>query len=308
MNRAAMGLGLSAGIIVLIVIAIFMTFTRNVRAADGSPKQLREITAKEMEMFEKSIPAEAKAKPVKPRKILVFWLCKGFFHECIPVANKAIELMGKKTGAYEVVTSDDMNVFDANKLAEFDGILFNNTTKLEFKDSQKKALMDFVKGGKGIIGIHAATDNFYTWPEAAAMMGGTFVYHPWTANGTWAIKNTDPNHPINSSFKGEGFKIRDEIYRQKLLRLRENCRVILSLDMDDPVTKAAKGAQESDKDMPVSWLRNFEKGRVFYCGLGHNNEVYFNPAVLQHYLDGIQFGLGDLKADVAPNTKSEETK
>jgi type 1 glutamine amidotransferase len=47
-------------------------------------------------------------------------------------------------------------------------------------------------------------------------------------------------------------------------------------------------------------LRNYEKGRVFYCGLGHNNEVIFRTPILQHYLDGIQFALGDLKVDAAP--------
>jgi len=297
-----MGLCLSAGIIVLVVFAFLMTFTRSARA-DGSPKQLREITAKEMELFEKAIPAQAKAKPEKARKILVFWLCRGFFHESIPVINKAIELSGKKTGAYEAIFSDDMNMFDAGKLAEFDAVVFNNTTKLEFNDSQKKALMDYAKGGKGIAGIHAATDNFYTWPEAAAMMGGTFAGHPWTAQGIWAIKNVEPNHPLNEAFKGEGFKLKEEIYRQNMLKLRENSKVLLTLDMDDPATKGAKGAQESDRDMPVSWLRNFEKGRIFYCGLGHNNEVIFRPAILQHYLDGIQFAIGDLKADATPAKK-----
>ena len=117
-----------------------------------------------------------------------------------------------------MVFSDDMNMFDAKKLAEFDAILFNSTTHLDFNGpGQKEALMDFVKGGKGIIGLHAATDNFYTWPEAAEMIGGQFIAHPWTAGGVWAIKNYEPNHPLNAAFKGEGFKVRDEIYRQKKL-------------------------------------------------------------------------------------------
>jgi hypothetical protein len=52
--------------------------------------------------------------------------------------------------------------------------------------------------------------------------------------------------------------------------------------------------------MPVSWIRNYDKGRVFYCGLGHNNEVFYRPAILQHVLDGIQFAIGDLKVDATP--------
>jgi type 1 glutamine amidotransferase len=296
MNRGAMGIGILIAVIVLLFVVMGF-FARDSRA-EGSPKELKQVSDEIAAKIESAAPEKAIAKPAKARKILVFWLCKGFFHESIPVANKAIELMGKKTGAYDAVFSDDMNMFDAKKLAEFDAILFNNTTKLDFNEpGQRQALMDFVKGGKGIIGLHAATDNFYNWPEAAEMMGGLFVSHPWTAGGVWAIKDYEPNHPLNAAFKGEGFKIKDEIYRQKKMSETENRRILLTLDLDDPATKNAKGAMESDRDMPVSWLRDYGKGRVFFCGLGHNNEVFCRPAILQHVLDGIQFALGDLKVD-----------
>jgi type 1 glutamine amidotransferase len=308
MNRGVIGLGLSAAVVVLFVIALLAVFASNTRGA-GSPKKLKPVSEALVAKIEAAVPASATAKPAKARKILVFWLCKGFFHECIPVANKAIEVLGKKTGAFDVVFSDDMNVFDANKLAEFDAVLFNNTTYLDFNEpSQRQALMDFVKGGKGIIGIHAATDNFYKWPEAAEMMGGLFDGHPWGASGTWAIKIAEPNHPLNAAFKGQDFKVKDEIYRVKKLCTVENRRILLTLDLNDPATKNATGAKESDRDMPVSWMRDYGKGRVFFCGLGHNNEIFFHPAVLQHYLDGIQFALGDLKADASPTAEKAGQK
>jgi len=304
MRSSGMILRLSTAVILLSA-CLPAVFTASV-LGDDSPAQLRQLTDKELAKMEQVIPAEAKAKPAKPRKVLVFWLCKGYFHESIPVINEAIELMGKKTGAYETVLSDDMNDFSAENLAKFDAVVFNNTTRLTFDDpKQRESLMDFVKGGKGIIGIHAATDNFYNWREAADMMGGLFVAHPWTAGRTWAIKNVDPNNPINSAFDGKGFKIRDEIYRQKKLRPVENRRILLALDLDDPATRAAKGAEESDRDMPVSWIKDYGKGRVFYCGLGHNNRVIFRPDILQHYLAGIQFALGDLKVDATPVTESK---
>ena len=299
MNRGAMGIGISIGVMVLLFVVMGF-FVRDSRA-DGSPKELKPVSDEIAAKIEAAAPEKATAKPTKARKILVFWLCKGFFHESIPVANKAIEIMGKKTGAYSVVFSDDMNMFDAKKLAEFDAILFNNTTYLDFNEpGSRQALMDFVNGGKGIIGLHAATDNFYTWPEAAAMIGGQYNEHPWTAGGVWAIKNYEPNHPLNASFKGEGFKVRDEIYRQKKFGEVESRRILLTLDFNDPATKNVKGARESDIDMPVSWIKDYGKGRVFFCGLGHNNEIYYRPAILQHELDGIQFALGDLKVDATP--------
>jgi type 1 glutamine amidotransferase len=285
---------------VLLGVISLMFWTRNIMA-DGSPAKLRELKDAELQRIEKALPEKATATPAKPRKILVFWLCKGYFHESIPVINKAIEMMGRKTGAFETVTSNDMNDFNAKKLAEFDAIVFNSTSKLDFDEpSQRQALMDFVKGGKGIVGIHAAIDNFYTWPEAAEMMGAIFINHPWTAGGVWAVRNAEPKNPLNAAFKGEGFKIKDEIYRSKPLNLMENCRVLLTLDLNDPATRNAKGVNENDVNMPIDWIRNYGKGRVFYCGLGHNNEVFYRPAILQHCLDGIQFAIGDLKADATP--------
>jgi hypothetical protein len=60
------------------------------------------------------------------------------------------------------------------------------------------------------------------------------------------------------------------------------------------------GMNRPDGDYAISWLRNFGAGRVFYCALGHRKEILWNKPVLQHYLDGIQFALGDLKADATP--------
>ena len=50
----------------------------------------------------------------------------------------------------------------------------------------------------------------------------------------------------------------------------------------------------------MSWVQGYGEGRVFYCSLGHRNEIFWNPQILQHYLDGIQFAFGDLEADTAP--------
>ncbi len=171
--------------------------------------------------------------------------------------------------------------------------------------------MDFVKSGKGVIGIHAASDNFYDWPEAAEMLGGQFNGHPWTAGGTWAVKIDDPEHVLNKSFGGKGFLIKDEIYQIKGPYSRDTHRVLLSLDMSNarnlaPLKGKKKGEAwggREDNDHAISWIKPYGKGRVFYCSLGHNKEIYWNKAVLAHYLAGIQWALGDLAADDTPSAK-----
>ena len=274
-----------------------------------SPEKLRDVKPEEIQKIAEALPQRSTVQPDAPRKVLVFWRCEGFYHGVIPVANKAMEMLGKQTGAFEVTEcTDDYSIFTAEKLKQFDGIILNNTTHLQFHPEKTpercKALMDFVKDGKGLIGIHAATDNFYKWEggwkEGMEMMGGIFTGHPWGGGGTWAIKIDEPDHPLTAAFKGKGFKIKDEIYRtDPPVYSRAKQLVLMSLDMSDPTTKA-KAQKPEDADTGIAWIKTWGDGRVFYCSLGHNNEVFYTPAVMQHYLDGIQFALGDYEVDTTP--------
>ncbi len=263
-----------------------------------------DISQEDIDQINQAIPEEPTAQPKQPRKMLVFNRCEGYKHASIDYVAAAFEMMGEQTGAFETVNSTDMNDFTAENLKQYDAVCFNNTTRLKFENpAHRKALMDFIKNGKGIVGIHAATDNFYTWPEAAEMMGGLFNAHPWHAGGTWTFKLDDPDHPVNKGFEGKGFVLSDEIYQLKDPYTRKNLRVLVSLDMSDPRNMNVKKEQiqRVDNDFAVSWIRDYGKGRLFYCSLGHNKEVFFNKTVMQHYLDGIQFALGDLKADATPS-------
>lgn len=270
------------------------------------PAELHAVSQKEVQKIEDAVPARATAIPKQPRKLLVFNLCEGYRHSSIPYWDKALEVMGRKTGAYEVVFSNDMSIFKPENLNQFDAVCFNNTTKLEFEEPLRQSLMNFIKGGKGIVGIHAATDNFYDWPQAAEMMGGQFCGHPWTADGTWAVKIDKPEHPLMAAFEGKGFKINDEIYRTKppLYSRGKQC-VLMSLDMTDEATRSAKGIEPTDVDIGISWVKSYGKGRLFYCSLGHNHHITWNTTILQHYLDGIQFAMGDLPVDTTASAQNQ---
>ncbi|MHC5082408.1 MAG: ThuA domain-containing protein [Planctomycetota bacterium] len=256
------------------------------------------VSDPEVQKIADAMPDKPVVQPTAQRTMLVFSLCNGFKHSSIPYWKQALDVMSKKTGAFKVVHSDDMSVFSADSLKQFDAICLNNTTHLKPDSAQQQAILDFVKSGKGLVGIHAATDNFYEWPAGMEMMGGVFKGHPWGAGGTWAMKLDEPDHPLMKSFKGQNFKIKDEIYRTEApLYSRENQRVLMSLDMSDPTTKNAKGVRPDDMDTGITWIKRVGKGRLFYCSLGHVHAVTWNSAVLEHFLAGIQYAMGDLKVD-----------
>ncbi|MEE9368373.1 MAG: ThuA domain-containing protein [Pontiella sp.] len=245
-----------------------------------------------------ALPDKAPAKASKERKILIFTRCEGFVHSSIPLGAKTFAMMGEKTGAYTTEESMELEAFTPENLKRFDAILFMSTTKLDPLPEQKKALLEFVRSGKGIIGIHAASDNFYKWEEGAKLMGGLFCGHPWTSKCTVQVKLDEPDHPLNACFKGESFKVMDEMYQFKDPYSRQNQRVLTSLDLSDSDTKNAKGGNakkivRTDGDFGVTWIRREGKGRVFYCSIGHNETIFWDNRILQHYLAGIQYALGD---------------
>jgi len=275
--------------------------------AQGSPKELRQLKDEEIAKIKAAMPEKAVVKPEKARKMLVFWKCETFFHTVIPVANEALKIMGDQTGAFQVtVVTDDYSVFNADTLKQFDAICLNNTTSLKFDPKTTpercQALMDFVKGGKGIIGIHAAADNFYQWPEGQEMMGNKFTGHPWGAGGTWAFKVDVPDHPLMAPFKDQPkFKLSDEIYRtEPPLYSRDKQYVLMSLDTTDPTTRNVREWKDTDVDTGITWIKDVGKGRLFYCSFGHNDAIFMNPVLLEHYLRGIQFAMGDFKVPTKP--------
>lgn len=296
--------------VALLVIWCFSLLTSVLSAA---------ISPEERKNIEDAIPKKAPAVPKRPRKLLVFnldiWdgvVRKG--HASIPYGNLALEMMGRKTGAYETVVSNDTAMFRPENLQPFDAICFNNTTGVLFQDPElKKSLLDFIYDGKGFIGIHAAAATFVQWPkydqwpEFGQMLGGyENGGHPWKHHEWITIRLDDPDHPLNTALTGKGFRISDEVFQFQKPYSRDKLRVLLSIDMTK--TNIISGRyilpeRRQDHDFAISWVRSYGAGRVFYCSLGHNPHIFWNPPILQHYLAGIQFALGDLPAETTASSK-----
>jgi type 1 glutamine amidotransferase len=270
-----------------------------------------------------ALPDKAPAKPKKPRHILVLAKSAGFVHSSIPLAAKTVEAMGNKTGAWKttisydpaVVTEENLKQYDAIFLASTTGNFLDDPNDEKVTEARRKAFLDFVRGGKGIAGIHAASDAYHgggrgtpnvgTWPEFNKLIGGWFKYH-WNDGQLITTKIDDPKSPLTKMFGGKDFEIRDETYTfiQDSFS-RENVHVLTSINYDkmSPEDKAKEPAAEkrTDGDYALSYIRREGKGRVFYEAHGHNEKIYAIKPMLEHVLAGIQYALGDLKADDKPS-------
>lgn len=258
------------------------------------------------------------SKPERKRKLLVFSVTRGFRHASIGTGRIAMKLMGQKTGAFEAVISDDLANFEPGNIGRFDAVCFLNTTgevfappagalgkmgegqrkdALEKEARLKKSLMDFISSGKGFVGLHAATDTFHKWPAYGGMIGGYFDGHPWTAGTEVSIKveKGQEKHACCVHLGGRNLVLREEIYQFKAPYDPKKLHILLRLDPGQ--TDISRGGR-TDKDYAVSWVKRHGKGRVFYSSLGHNHHIYTNAEVLEHWLRGIQWALGDTVVEV----------
>lgn len=265
-----------------------------------------ELTVKENEPeFSAAVASLKVQKPAKPRKVLVYSRTKGYRHKSIPYGIYTLTELGKRTGAFSVVATEDPKIFLSDEFMGFDGVIMLNTSGKDAipKGKHRDVFEKFLEQDRGLIGIHAATDCHKDWDEYLTAMGGFFDGHPWNARSVVTLHNEEPDHPICNHIKC-GDTIRDEIYqyRDDEHFTREKLRILLSLDLSGKDMKKAK-MKRADNDYAVSWIRNYAGSRVFYSNLGHNNETYCNQMALQHFLNGIQFALGDLKADARPSAE-----
>lgn len=354
-----------------------------------------------------ALPDKAPARPQKPRRILVLGRAAGFVHSSIPLAARTVEEMGKKTAAWTTTITYDAADINAGNLKQYDAIFLDSTTGCFLDDPSDKAatdarraaLLEFIRGGKGIAAIHAASDSYHgascgggaaagggatgalataimndgdkngdqkltreeltaltdawydkldpdragrvsqadfatrwgavvptsapggagqraggaptvpggqpLWPEWNRIIGGYFKFH-WVDPQLITVKIDDPKSPLTAMFHGQGFEIRDETYTYNQESFsRDNVHVLTSIDyakMSDE-DKAKETNPRSDHDYALSWIRREGKGRLFYEAHGHHERVYAMKPMLEHVLAGIQYALGDLKADDTPGTK-----
>ena len=270
------------------------------------------LSQAQAKQIEQAAPDKPIATPAKPRKVLVYGRVETH-GDSVRWCFTTMDILGKKSGAFEAVASGDPTMLLPENLRQFDAIVMNNTHEQAFwlpsgfkelspeqqkaaKDQEatiKKGFLEFVSNGKGIVGIHGATCVF-TWPEYAELIGGLYAGH--ITAPVW-IKAEQPAHPLCAAMNEPGFQVTDEIYAFRTPPYsRQKVRVLLSLDLG----KTKDPEKRPDKDYPISWIRQYGKGRVFYCSLGHASNPYCTPAVLRHYLAGIQYAIGDLPADATP--------
>jgi len=271
------------------------------------------------EHIDSVLPAKAPAMPNKARKLLIYDGNVGYGgHGSIPYANYAFARMGEKTGAFTTVVSRDPAVFEREHLEQFDAVCLNNTVGNLFTDPElRQNLLEFVLSGGGLLGIHGTTVAFTdfqkgakeTWPEFGYMIGARGAAH-LAQNERVVVKLDSPDHPLNRPFGGNGFEHVSEFFRVRGPYSRDRLHVLFSIDTaktELPPKGSHPGVERTDGDYALAWTRNYGRGPVVYCTIGHSPQDFMNPKILEFYLGAIQFVMGDMCGTTTPSNRLTPT-
>jgi uncharacterized protein len=244
-----------------------------------------------------TLPPAPHSDTIHRKHVLVIGETKGWEHDSISAAMDAIYTMGKNSGLWDtemrtdtrLLTKKDLPV-NAKNLNYFDAVVFASTTgELSMDPGQKQDFLSFIRDdGKGFVGIHAALDTNYTWPEYGEMIGGYFDQHPWMTFMA-PIINEDPSFPAVRHFPKEFVKY-DEIYQPKDWS-RDKVNVLLSLDASRLDYANNPRIHRQDHDFAVAWSKMYGKGCVFYSTLGHTQESWDDPDIRTMYFEAIKWAL-----------------
>ncbi|MFF9042960.1 ThuA domain-containing protein [Streptomyces parvulus] len=238
-----------------------------------------------------SVTASPRAAADPAYKILVFSKTAGFRHSSIDDGLAALRGLGTAHN-FTVDATEDAGAFTSGNLGQYRAVVFLSTTGDVLDGAQQTAFEQYIQGGGGYVGVHAAADTEYDWAFYDGLAGALFHSHPAVQPAT--VKVEDRAHDATAHL-GRTWQRTDEWYNYRT-NPRSTAHVLASLD------ESSYSGGNMAGDHPISWCKDYRGGRAFYTGGGHTDESFADPAFNRHLLGGIRWAAGLTDADCRPET------
>jgi len=272
------------------------------------------------------LPGILWAQDAQPRKRLLFLTHAGVYkHSSLGPAEQAVTEWGKAAG-FDVTTLEgykqdskslDLTMLTPENLNSFDGLMLMTNGNLPLTPAQRASIVEFVRNGKALIGVHCATLTLYDYPEFGAVLGGYYLRSliptALVAKGkVGVLKVEDRNHPATRML-GPSWPLNEEFYefghavfdpakptenvsavgRLPILMPFKRDKVHVLLSLDTTATDLSDLQNVPKGDYPQAWTVNAGRGRTFYTTLGHRDDIWTHDAVFRaHVVGGIRWALG----------------
>ena len=257
----------------------------------------------------------------KAKRLLFFTKSSGYEHAVIKVidgkpsvAQKTLEELGPRHG-FQITHTKDGSVFTPEGIAGYDGFIFftsgdlttpGNDKNPPMPQAGKTTLLKAIASGKGFLGIHQATGTFHSPGDRyqgngdgadpyIKMVGGEFIFHG--VQQTARVHCADPKFPGMADCKGD-FDLMEEWYSYK--NLNKDLHVLQSVATWS-LKNTGKDSVYRRPPYPVTWARKEGKGRVYYTGLGHRDDVWASERFQTMIVGAMNWITGRASAAVKPN-------
>ncbi len=219
------------------------------------------------------------------------------------VSSPVVKIMLEDTGLFAVDTAKspkeggDMSGFTP-KFADYNVVVLDYTGD-NWPEATRKAFLDYVSNGGGVVVIHAADNAFPDWPEYNEVIGlggwgnrdeKSGPYLRWVddkavqvtepgpggghgKNHPYQVVNRTPDHPIIKGLPEKWMHGSDELYH--LLRGPGKNLTVLATALSE------KDMNGTGNNEPILFTIQYGKGRVFHTVLGHAGDTEQNSPALQ---------------------------
>lgn len=246
---------------------------------------------------------------VHARSILHFTSTSGFDHNTRGVSHTMFQTIADELGL-TVVDDDPGNSFsDPFTLAQYDVIVFSNTSGNDILNAQQRANFEqWVANGGHVLGIHAASDTYRhstangsntgTWDFYAELIGGSVQENPHHVDGTpqYGMQHIG-THASTAGLPDPWVKNEEYYYWENGYYGPDNTEVLRVEQTVGP-----NGLVNSyDAPRPMSWYRMLPNGsRVFYTALGHDLSNFTSDMLFRTHIKDALVWLLEGWAGVAP--------
>ena len=181
-----------------------------------------------------------------------------------------------------VTVSDSLGVYTDKELMSSVDLIIQAWTMGKISKEQEKGLLDAVKSGTGLAGVHGGLgDSFRENTEYQYMVGGQWVAHPGGVID-YTVEITDKNDPVTKGIKD--FKMHSEQY---YMHVDPNVKVLATTTFNADHNDWIDGAV-----IPVAWKKTYGKGRVFYLSVGHVAIDFDVPEAMEILVRGVKWAGG----------------
>jgi len=215
-------------------------------------------------------PARARAKAKK-----VLMLVGGPWHANEAAGEVLDALLEARGGRWRLTVTRDLDALAALPASGCSAVIIYTTGfRSDLTEPREKGLLDFVKNGGGLIGVHSAADSFRDSRPYVEMLNAEFLTHPHFHE--FPVEIVDRDHYLTARMAD--FTIPDEMYHLQSYD-PARCRLLAETFWQG-------------KKMPMAFVRRHGQGRVVYLANGHDLRAWRHPEFQRLLLRSLEWTQG----------------